>query len=84
MNNDKIILSVYIPAEDRTVEARVSRGMKISSVTELLTEMIIRRESDYIPRGTVILCDRRNGAIMNPNDHIADLGLGNGSEIIMI
>ena len=84
MNEDKIILSVYIPAENRTVEARVSRGMKVSVVTELLKEMIMRRESDYIPDGTVVLCERKSGAIMNPNSYIVDWGLGNGSELIII
>ena len=84
MSEDKIILSVYIPAENRTIEAKVARGMKISAVTELLRGLIARRESDYIPNGTVLLCDRKTGAIMNPNSYIVDIGLGNGSELIMI
>lgn len=84
MNKDKILLSVYLPAGDKVIEARVPRGLKVALVTEMLADMMKRAEGDFIPTGNELLCDKKSGMIFDTNVFIENLGLHNGSEVMLL
>ena len=84
MSDDTIMLSVFVPAEGKTLEVRTPRGIKAAVLIKDLAEIINRRGGEFIPDASTVLCVRKSGEILNPDTFIDDIGLINGSELFLI
>ena len=81
---DKILLEIYLPAIEKSMEVRISRQMKVAQVTEMLVDFLKHQDLEYIPDEESCLCDAETGKIFGCNVFIENLGLHNGSKIMLI
>jgi len=81
---DKILLDIYLPAIEKSMEVRISRQMKVAQATEMLVDFLKRQDVEYIPNEESCLYDAETGKIFECNAFIENLGLHNGSKIMLI
>ena len=79
-----IALEVKVPGNESIFEVNISEDMYISDFTDMLIKALqgIVHE-DYNPSGG-ILCDGSTGNMLNVNMTAGQIGLKNGSQIIML
>ena len=54
---DKILLDIYLPAIEKSMEVRISRQMKVAQATEMLVDFLKRQDVEYIPNEESCLYD---------------------------
>jgi len=85
MDNDKIIVSVSVPVVGCTYDAVIPRRLRLAEVTRLLADMLEEiQEGSFVASEDVAICDRNTGAILNINITVDELGLKNGSQLMII
>ena len=81
----KILVEVYVPAADRRCDLLVPYESKLVEVIELVkTVFADDPDSNFTPVDDTILCDRGTGSIFNVNLSAQELGLQNGSRLMLI
>lgn len=58
---DKILLDIYLPAIEKSMEVRISRQMKVAQATEMLVDFLKRQDVEYIPNEESCLYDAETG-----------------------
>ncbi len=82
---EKILVEVFLPASGQTYDVYIPLGSKMSEVVYIISHLM----SD-LSKGTyqccedAILCDSDTGMIFNINLSIYELGLRNGSRLMLI
>lgn len=85
MTENKILLDIYIPAAEKTVEIRVDKGIMIAGLKEVIIEYVKNlNDSPFVPDASSTLCDAATGQEYNPGSYIGHLNLKNGSKILLI
>lgn len=81
----KLTLEVYLPAALRTFDVQVSAAAPLSQVVELTAKAMAElAEGLYIADPPPVICDRETGCILNINMTVWELGLRNGSRLMLI
>ena len=82
---NKIIIEVYVPASGNRYEMKIPRSVQMYKVLELIKKAIAESEDGrYLPDDTAVLCDRRTRDIINLNFTATELGVKNGSKLMII
>lgn len=82
---NKIMLELYLPACGKSIDVRVPLHLKVGEVREMMVNYFeASEECDYIPSANALLCDSVNGIPYDLNKFICQLGLSNGSKIMLI
>lgn len=82
---NKIIIEVYIPASSNKYEMRIPISVQMFKVLELIKKAVLESENGrYKPDDTAILCARNSGDIINLNLTANELGIKNGSKLMLI
>lgn len=81
---NKILLEICLPAVEKSFDVRIPRQLKVAQAAVMLAEFIKKQDVEYIPTAQSTLCDMENGRAFDPNAFIGDLGLHNGSKVMMI
>lgn len=82
---NRLTIEVYLPAALQSFDVRVPADMKLSQITQLISQALgqisgLLYSADTIP----ILCDLKSGNILNINMTAWNLGLRNGSKLMLI
>lgn len=81
----KLTLEIYVPAAQRAFDVQAPAGAPLSQVRELAGREIGRLSGGvYEADPACVLCDRESGAILNINMTVWELGLRNGSKLMLI
>lgn len=81
---NKILLEVYLPAAAMSFDIRIPRQLKVAQATSMLVEFLKKQDEEYIPTGESVLCDMETGKSFDANAFIENVGLHNGSRIMVI
>ena len=78
-------LEIYLPASQQAFDVQVPAGALLSQVASLAGQEISRLSGGtYEADDGSILCDRSSGSILNINMTVWELGLRNGSKLMLI
>lgn len=81
----KLILDIYLPAAQKQFDVKIPANMKLSQVTPLIAAALAQMSGELYLAGTSsLLCDLKSGEILNINMTAWDLGLRNGSRLMLI
>ena len=81
---DKVLVEVYIPVLDRSVEAFVPPELWGSEALALLKKAADMSDGRFVPNEQTTLCRREDGMILNINLSVYELGIRNGSQLMLI
>lgn len=82
---NKLTIEIYLPAVLQRFDVRVPADMKLSQITQLVSEALAQLSGSLYSADTFpILCDQKSGEILNINMTAWDLGLRNGSRLMLI
>ncbi|MBR4858851.1 MAG: methyltransferase [Clostridia bacterium] len=82
---EHILIEVFVPALELTFDAFIPLQSPMYEVLELLkkaaTEM---SDGRFVADRTTAICHRENGRIINVNLSVCELGVRNGSKLMLI
>lgn len=82
---DEIMVEIYLPASGKTYDVEIPYTSKLSLVTALVASALAElSEGQYMDNNKSLLIDRDTGNIFNINYSAYELGLTNGSRLILI
>lgn len=82
---EKILIEVFVPAIEKTFDVYIPPTLKMHEVEMLLSSAISELSSGYFAKSPdTVLCERKNGIIIDINKSASELGLQNGSNLMLI
>lgn len=82
---NKIIVELFVPASEHKYEIKIPESIQMFKVLELIRRAVVETEDGrYVPDETAILCDRNTGDIINLNMTAFEIGIKNGSKLMII
>ena len=82
---DKVLVEVYVPAAEKEYDVLLPLESKLYEVVYLLSgTMTELSQGHFSATADTILCDRRDGAILNINQTVEENGLANGTKLMLI
>ena len=82
---NKILVEIFLPALGQKYDTLIPIEIKLSEVIVLLTKVLNELSNgSYIATEDAILCDLETGNIFSVNMSVYELGLKNGSKLMLI
>lgn len=82
---DKILVEIYVPVIGRCFDVYIPVASKLSQVEALLAGALAElTDSQFVPSRDTVLCDRLSGETLDINSSALELGLLNGSRLMLI
>lgn len=82
---NKILIDVYLPAALRSFDVLIPAEMRLVQTATLIANALSQMSGYlYASDNTPMLCDRSTGEILNINMSASELGLCNGSQLMLI
>lgn len=82
---DEILVEMYLPASGKTYDIKIPYNAKIYTLTNMLTKAMTElSEGEFKDNGNSVLVDRDTGNIFDINFSVYELGLENGSKLMLI
>ena len=81
----KVLVEVFVPVVDASYDVFIPNTSPMSEVLELLKKAVSElSKGRFIPTNETTICYRENGTIINVNMTIYELGIHNGSKLMLI
>lgn len=82
---NKLTIEVYLPAALKSFDIKIPANMRLSQITPLVSEALSQMSGAlYSADAAPLLCDLKSGEILNINMTAWNLGLRNGSRLMLI
>lgn len=82
---NKIIVEVHVPSTNKIYDAKIPRDIQIWEATKLLSDMIAATQPGmYTKENEAILCDLGSGTMLPVNKLVDEVGLVNGSRVLLV
>ena len=82
---NKIIVNVYVPVLNISYDIFVPLQAQLYEVTELIKKAVTElSEGRFIPMRDTTISLRASGKILDINSTIQELGIGNGTKLMLI
>jgi len=82
---EKLLVEIFVPAAGVSHDVYIPLGSKMNEVLILVSKVITElSEGKYIATRDAVLCDRDSGVALNINMSAAELGIKNGSRLMLI
>ena len=82
---DKTLVEVYVPLLRNSYDIFVPRSVQMFDVLELIKKAITElSESRFIPNVNTVICSKETGRIFDINKSADELGIKNGSKLMLI
>lgn len=82
---NKILIEVYVPVAEKEYDIIVSTNLMMYELIELVSKVITEMSEGLYAAGIdAVLCNREDGTIYNINLSVEELGLKNGSRLMLI
>ena len=83
--NHKVLVEIFVPASGESYDVFIPLESRMSEVVELVSEAIGELTGGrYLGTRDSLLCDRESGMIYNMNMAVAELGIENGTRLMLI
>lgn len=81
----KILINIYIPALGKSMEVFVPLDSPVYEVFELIRKSLVQLAQARLDLGDdMLLCYQDSGKIVDINHFVYELGLKNGSKLMLI
>ena len=85
MMNNKALVEISVPASGEKFDVFIPLESKMSEVLTLVSNVLNDLSSGrYKASSEAVLCDAKTGMIFNINMEVAELGIKNGSQLMLI
>ena len=82
---DKILIELFIPAVNQSYDVYIPFTKKLHEIEALLVKAIAELTDGYYPiTDDAVICERISGSILDINLSAQELGLQNGSKLMLI
>ena len=82
---DKVIIEVYVPALDQAFDIFIPLRSQMHEVLSLIKKAIMDLSDGYfVATDETAICYRETGKIINVNMTVFELGIRNGSKLMLI
>lgn len=82
---DKVLVEVYVPVLENSFDFFIPLQSQMSEVLELMKKGVVElTDGVFISDETSCICHRDSGAIININKSVLELGIRNGSRLMLI
>ena len=82
---NKIIVEVYLPSAQRYYDIQIPLDIKLSQTKTLMIHALSQLSNGlFSEKSEALLCNRKTGEILNINMTAFELGLRNGSKLMLI
>lgn len=82
---DKYLLEIFVPASGQTLDVWVPKQSKLFEVAWLLSgAMAELSQGELAGTDEMVLCDRHSGSVLDINQTVEELGLLNGSKLMLL
>lgn len=82
---DKIVIEVFVPAANECFDVKIPLELKVWEIIALLVNALEDlTDGRFSATEQTTLCDRETGAILNMNITAEELGIRNGSKLMLI
>jgi len=82
---DKYLIEVYIPVLNKSYDVYIPALTKLYEVEALLAAAIAELSDGYFTaRQDTVLCDKDSGMLLDINKSAMELGMQNGSKLMLI
>lgn len=83
--NNKILVEIYLPASGESFDVLIPLESKMGQVRKLVVSVLGDLSSGkFCPNDETVLCDAETGTIFDINTEVAELGIKNGSRLMLI
>ena len=81
----KILTEVFVPSIRETFEIYIPLDSRISEVLTLIEQAVQELTGGaFLPDRQVVLCERNSGMVYNINMTVEQVGLKNGSQLMIL
>ena len=81
----KVLVEVFVPVIDARYDVFIPSTSQVSEILELLKKAVAELSGGrFASSGETALCYRESGAIINVNMTVCELGIHNGSKLMLI
>ena len=85
MIKNKALVEIFVPASNEKYDVYIPLDSKMSEVLKLVSSVLSDLSNGtYKATEEATLCDARTGIIYNINMVVAELGITNGSQLMLI
>jgi hypothetical protein len=82
---EKILVEIYLPAVNQNYDVYIPLTSKLHEVTDLLANAFTELSNGYFTASQdTVLCDKATGHLLDINKSVLELGLYNGSRLMLI
>lgn len=81
----KVLVEIFVPVADESFDVYIPLESKMHEVLKMVSKLISSlTEGRYKAMDNAVLCDQETGIVYNINLPVAELGIQNGSRLILI
>ena len=81
----KVLIELYVPVLEESFDIFVPLQSPMHEVVELMKKAVVEMsEGRFVANETTALCNREDGTIININLSVYELGIQNGSKLMLI
>ena len=85
MMNNKVLVEIIVPASSQKYDVYIPLDCKMSEVLSMVANALTDLSNGrYKATSETVLCDADTGTIFNINTEVAELGIKNGSRLMLI
>ena len=82
---DKALIEVYVPVLDRSFDMFIPLTSPMHDVLELIKKAVSEMpDGRFVANANTTICNREDGTIININLSVYELGIRNGSKLMLI
>ena len=82
---NKIMIELYLPATGVSYDVRIPEEKRIGEIIPLLEACMSElAEGYYVPNANSLLCDRTTGVVLDINLTANEMGILNGTKLMLI
>lgn len=82
---DKILVEIYVPVVNRSFDTYLPVSLKLHEIEALLAGAFRELcDGQFVASPDTVLCDRLTGQALDINKSVLELGLMNGSRLMLI
>ena len=81
----QIIIEVFVPAISAIYDFRLPSTALVGDVIqEMIRTLEDTQQNQFFDKTAPVLCDRRRGVLLNPTDTVAEAGLQDGAQLLLV
>lgn len=82
---EKILAEVSVPPIGKSYDVFLPQSITVSQAVQMLNNIFAGLNEEYFKDSSqIMLCDKDNGVIYNPEDLIRETRITNGSKLLLI